>query len=614
MKSFGFLSFILSSIFFFPQQTSNQGIIISLASKTETKPILNDSIRLKYLTKKSDSFFSKGVIDSALVYDRMLLKESFESNNLFYSASASSNLGYYHKEHGQKDSSFYYYNLSKNLYEQADDSLNTGKKLLSLGLLQKNASDFFGAKETLVEAISFLEWIGEKRFLASVYNELATNNKKLLNFEDAVRYYKKAIEITDSRKDETTYKNNLALVYKERGEYIRAISILSSLIRDTILNKKSNDFARILHNYTYCKWKNGKENVLDSFLLALKIRKENQDLRGLISSYTDLSEFYHSQDKNISKAYIDSLSLLAKRIKMPEGELDALIGYFKFDPNNIKYKDRYIFLRDSLYKQELKVKTQFAKMKYDDKLEKERLLALENQTIRQNIILAEEKSQKILFISLTGILLLGSICFFLIWRQRHVREKLNEVYNTEKRISEQLHDCMANDVFGLITQVQRNEHVDSEMLLQKLDNIYYQTRNISHENGAIMTGANFYWELNDLFSSYQDNDCFIILKGLDSIVWDSLQEHKCIALYRSLKELLTNMRKHSKASLVSFQFENLKNSIRISYQDNGIGINQGFQKGIGLKNTENRIRAIGGNSIFGINKNGGMKATISIPN
>ena len=168
--------------------------------------------------------------------------------------------------------------------------------------------------------------------------------------------------------------------------------------------------------------------------------------------------------------------------------------------------------------------------------------------------------------------MLSGVSLYFVLRQRHKKEKLQEVYNTEKRISQDLHDGLANDVFGLMTKIQSKNN-ENEVVLNQLEGIYQTTRQISHENAAIKTGVDFIMELNELISNYQNNDTTIVVKGMRTIDWSQMEEQKCVIIHRSLKELLVNMKKHAQASLVSLQFEKQKNKLIISYTDNGVGFN-----------------------------------------
>ena len=89
---------------------------------------------------------------------------------------------------------------------------------------------------------------------------------------------------------------------------------------------------------------------------------------------------------------------------------------------------------------------------------------------------------------------------------------------------------------------------------------------------------------------------------------------KKITVYRVLQELLVNMKKHSSSSVVILSFKENDNQLEINYTDNGFGVTeeQLLSKN-GLKNVENRIIAIKGNSTFDTTFESGFKVNIRFP-
>ncbi len=71
---------------------------------------------------------------------------------------------------------------------------------------------------------------------------------------------------------------------------------------------------------------------------------------------------------------------------------------------------------------------------------------------------------------------------------------------------------------------------------------------------------------------------------------------------------MTNMKKHSQASLVTLQFEEQKKKISVTYRDNGIGCD--LKYGNGLRNTENRTDLAGCRITFESEINNGFEANI----
>lgn len=574
----------------------------------------NDSLRANLLYSKCNLHLALEEYDSLFTNGKRLVRLAKKSKQNGVQGKYYHLMAYYYRTvRGNLDSSFIYHKRAKNLFSILNDSLQIGRRLLSMGIIQKNQNDFFGAKETLTEALSYLEGGNDERFLASVYNELATNYRKLLNYEDAVTYYQSAIETSPSAEDVLIYFNNKGVVHTEMGEFPKAISFFEFVLDKPLSSKNQKQYARILHNLTYAKWKNGEHNVANDFFRALEIRRKENDRRGQISSYTDLGEYYSKTNPKTANLYLDSVIQLSKKLKTPRAETDALKLLMQLEPKNTVFKDRYIFLKDSLYQQELKVKTQFAKMRYDDQQEKEQILRLEAETLQKQTELAEAKTQQVLYLSLSGLLVIAGTSLYYVLRQRHRKEKLREVYRTEKMISQRLHDELSNDIFGLMANVEQRPDKNTPYLLDGLEKIYRHTRTISHDTREIALGDAFPAELKDELGSFYNTETAVIVKGLEDISWEKLSDEKCIAVHRGLKELLVNMRKHSQASLVAIRFEERKKVLDITYSDNGIGMDPEPKFGVGLKNTVSRIRGVQGKINFDSDMGKGTQIIIEIP-
>ncbi|WP_350293568.1 hypothetical protein [uncultured Croceitalea sp.] len=590
--------------------TSNIKLLNEIIKSYQDK--ISDTVLLQAIWKKSSLFNEMNKQDSVLKYDRLLLQVANNFKNLNYKAKAESYLAYDYREKQLFDSSFYYYQKAKNSYSLIKDSTQIGRKLLEMGKIQYRKNDFYGSKESITEALSFFDKIQDKKYIIWSLNELGNNYAALKDYENAASSYKRAIKMEKDFTNRILYQNNLAVLYAESNNYDNAIEILKKIIVLIPPNFKEEEYARLIHNLAEYKWKLEKTDIIKEYLRALSIRKKSGDKRGLLSSYNSLAEYFMNSNKKKSSKYADTLIRLSKKLGIPKAETDALQILMQIDPNNIRHKNRYIFLKDSLYQQELKVKTQFAKLRYDDQQEKQQLLALEAETAKQETQLAQQKTQKVIFLSLSTLLFMGGSFLYFVLRQRHKKEKLKEVYNTEKRISQELHDGLANNIFGLITKIQSKKNTPQEVL-DSLDTIYTTTREISHKNSAIKTGHLFKEELLDLIETYQDQKTSILTKGIHTINWQHLKEQKCIVLHRSLKELLVNLKKHAKATLVSIQFQEVRNGIKVTYNDNGIGLKSATNKGIGLTHMQSRIQNLDGEFKIYTNKTRGTKIEIILP-
>ena len=191
-----------------------------------------------------------------------------------------------------------------------------------------------------------------------------------------------------------------------------------------------------------------------------------------------------------------------------------------------------------------------------------------------------------------------------------------EGYKTETRISKRLHDELANDVYHVMTFAETqplDDDNNKETLLQNLDTIYRRTRNISKENSVIDTGAHFEFHLKEMMVNFSSPEVNVLINGMSSVPFSTIESPKKIVVYRVLQELLVNMKKHSQCSIVVISFQKIEGKIQINYSDNGIGISNQIVLKNGLQNVENRLATINGTLNFDTTSGKGFKASFGFP-
>lgn len=572
---------------------------------------LNDSLRLLILNRIG--FLSNRVkqTDSAIFYTKKMLKVASADSNKSR-GKAYFKLGIYFSKINQKDSSYYYYNLSKKEYKISKDSIYIVKNLRNISVIESNFGDYISSDFSAVEALKYMK---EKdvNSRAGVYNTLAINYKKRKLYNEALVNYNKAIKLTTNKNYKITCKSNIANIYKEQKNYTKSITILESILKDSITNSITK--ARIIDNLAHIKWLNNpKIDVLKDLNLAKSIREKVNYNYGLITSFSHLSDYFSSTNKALALSYAKKMYALSKKENSADDRLEAINKIVALQPTKEAYKyfKESIAILDSIYQVENKRQYKFAKIKYDYELSEKQKLKFKNTAIENELKAKKEQNQKnnILYISL---LLTSGLVFFIYKRKReHAKQLLQENYNTEIRLAKKLHDELGNDIFNTITKVQ-NPQIQSKEIIKDLDKIYLQTRAISHENDSIETGEKFEDFFSALLSSYNSEECNIILKGLSSLNLNKLNEQKQIVVYRVFNELLVNMKKHSKATLVVLSFQMTKNFLEFKYADNGVGFSN--KKDIfknGLKNVEIRIKSVQGKITFESELKKGLKVNFQI--
>lgn len=516
------------------------------------------------------------------------------------------------------DSAFYYFNKSISLYKKNADSANIVYVLSQIADIQQINGDYYGSKETLTET---LPYIRKKDVYSAYINTLfGIAEKELSNYNDAINYYNASIKDYDDPESKKYNLNNIAVVYINQKKYDKAINLLESATKLKIANKKLQDnIPRIIDNLGYAYFKNGlSEKGLLYMQKSLELRKTYPDDYGSIENSIHLSEFYSETNPQKSKEFALKAYQTATRLHSVDERLEALALLMsnKSVTENTEYAKKFTLLNDSIIKVRNNFKNKFAKIKYDSQKEKDENEKLRLEKTENQLALQRAEYRQFIFFSL--FLFLSVLIFYLrkYYRNKNRIEKLEAAYETEIRISKDIHDELANDVFHAITfsQTQPLENENSkETLIQRLDNIYARVRSISKENNTIDTGINYVQNLKEMLSTYNNETRNIIINSIEKINWDAIDDIKKITIQRILQELMVNMTKHSEASLVVVKFDHDANKIFIDYTDNGKGAKKNKIIKNGLQNMENRILSTKGTITFDTEPDKGFKMKISMP-
>lgn len=512
----------------------------------------------------------------------------------------------------QYQKAYEFYHDSETIFEGQNDSLRTAYNQLKMAEIQQIYNDYYGSEEIITETLTLLENGKEESrpYLFEAYNKLGISYTGLKNYDEAIRYYKKAEQTTQDTLGKKIIENNIALIYLEEKQYAKAIKAFQLLTESKTAQQHSSLLSKAMDNLGFSKFKNDGVSGLDLMDQALAIRTVQADEKGMVYSYLNLSHFHGMKNPKLALNYAQKAYALATKIGAIDHRLQAL--QLLTNLGGRKYNEKYFLLNDSVNNFRVKAKNQFAKMRFDATKErnenKENKWKQEKARIRNLII---------------GFILIGFIILVIMLyfrdKRRHKKEKQKQKqedeYRTETRIAKKLHDELANDIFNTMTFAEIRDLAtpeNKEILLDNLDKIYAQTRNISKENNNIDTGEKYQNNLRDMLSGYGSDEVNIILKEIDGIEWVDIEASKKIVVYRVLQELLVNMKKHSQADIVLISFKKINKKIQINYSDNGVGMgSHAHLSKSGLQNVENRIQSIDGTITFDPTPEKGFKVNFS---
>lgn len=515
------------------------------------------------------------------------------------------------------DSAFYYYLKSTELFKEEGSSPYIAYNLVGMAHIQQTYGDYYSSEETLTEALPYIN--NDLQYRVAAHNLFGIAAKELKNYDDAVRYYSTVLKTVKDSVARVAVLNNIATVYIEQKKYKKAIVLLEPFLKSTILDTLQNKKARIIDNLGFAYYKDNQiPKGLALMNQALAIRTRINDSYGSIESYLHLADYY--QNKDYQKSKVNALYAYYEATKQQsiDERLEAL--EFLMSHNQEKGENSYailfVNLNDSIKKVRNNAKNQFAKIRYDSRKAILESIKYKGQRTETLLELETQKNQKYLFF-FGFVALLGGIAFIInYYKSKTKRERLEASYTTETRISKELHDELANDVFYALTFAETQDlqnPIKKETLLDNLDKIYVRTRNFSKENSPIETGEGFEQNLKEILNSYKSSSTQVIIKNGNPIDWSKVQTEKKIAIQRVLQELMVNMKKYSQASFVVIGFEMEQNTLKIDYSDNGVGFSEKLILKNGLQNAENRIETVNGILTFDSQTNKGFKAKILVP-
>ena len=516
------------------------------------------------------------------------------------------------------DTAFYFFTTSKILFVQEKDSMRAAYPLLMMSMIQRIAGDYSGSEATATESLPFLKH-SDISYSREIYNILGSCYRKLYNYDESLKYYSKALEITQDSLVKCIIINNKASVYIDRSEYSSAISLLENILQSDTVQNHTETKARVLNNLGSAYTHLNDAKAIDFLREALHLREEINDVKGLFSSYYDTGVYYKDKNSKLSEQYAHKAYITAKELNNVEEQiasLKLLINVSQgvdFKLNTLKY----VALQEDLDKTKAKAKNEFAKVKYDSKIVTEENTKLKETKAKNELQIQKDRTTVFVLSITIGFSIVVFMLLMYIRGLRHKKEKMAEAYKTETRIAVKIHDELANDILHIMTLAENTPIYDAdnkEKLIDGLDSIYLRTRNISKENSSIETGNNFAFGLKSMLAEYNTENTNIVLalNNTESVLND-IDESKQVTIYRILQELMVNMKKHSNATLVVVKFIASGKELIINYVDNGKGFDMASTLKNGIKNAENRIFNIKGTITFDTACGSGVKVKLNVP-
>ena len=204
----------------------------------------------------------------------------------------------------------------------------------------------------------------------------------------------------------------------------------------------------------------------------------------------------------------------------------------------------------------------------------------------------------------------------------HARVGELAMFEDRERIARDLHDTVIQRLFatGLslqatISLVDEQRVVDRlETVIRDIDETAREIRSAIFElHTARLPGRSVRQAIIDLCSETERSMGFEPTVRFDGPIDSSLDDIVSDHLLAAVREMLSNVTRHAKASHVSVSIRAHDCWLNAAVSDNGIGIADVVVAGRGLENLQVRARALGGDSNVSMQPGGGTLATWNIP-
>ena len=638
-----FLLFISISVF-----SQNKGLDISIDSIAfyvknakgahkfsylKRAVLLSEELKIDSLLKQTSieyakqSYFTKDTLGltfskNKLLKHYQLKKDSFSLAKAYHLEALN------HKLKNNLDSTFYYFHKSKNISIVLKDSVEIGRRLLSMAIIQVKELDFLGCEITTIEGLKYIEPNKNYRTLISLYQTLGNALGHLNKPQEARSYYLKAKKIakfnTVKHRREKNYLNllsNIGMTYKDEGNFKKAVSLFKEgLNYDSLEIKHPEQYQALLGNVSSIYFIQGKiEKAIEGYKIVLKSRIKTKNRYTQSISHSFLTEAYlKNKEYALAKKHANKGLELAKKTRNNQRVLENLkfLSQLTKGETAKKYLEEYIKLSDSLFTRERNLKNQFAKVRYETEKKNKENVGLKQQNERNELQIKAEKQYKIIGWLVAGVGFLIIVFGVNIASNRRKKllfeAKLLQVEVREKErqeIAKSLHDEVAGDIRMLHLKLAKTNQLKEA---DSLNIIKENVRNLSHQlSSESFDKVVFKDQIINLVSDFFEPKFKIKVNEIDNVNWQEINNAIKRTLFLSLRESIQNSKKHAVAKNIILSFSETKKAVLLEVSDNGKGFNVDEKKnGIGLKNMKERIEEI--NGIFSIESQLEKGTTIKI--
>lgn len=321
--------------------------------------------------------------------------------------------------------------------QEAKDTLTWARSLQVLGSVALSTGDDHLCLKLNYESLPLFEKIGYNDGIARVYNILGLYKSGQNEYDSAISYFNRAMEINRQTPNQTGLmhnRGNLAYLYEKTGRFTVADSIYHLLEYELIKDGDSLNLPVVFADLASVSKKMGKLEDARAYLIkAVNINELTRDTASLGSNYGDLGEtYYNSRQFDSAGFFLRKSYICSGAVNDYEIQCQALMFLIKIDSINFNLKpaitkyEKLLALKDSVFI--IKSRNHLRASELDYENQKKNLL-IESQELQLESVKKLNKLYLSLFIisAIASALVLVSI--FLLFKNNRKKRELfkNEI-------------------------------------------------------------------------------------------------------------------------------------------------------------------------------------------
>jgi len=519
-----------------------------------------------------------------------------------------------------------------------------GESAMMLGEGNYLAGNYKEALRWYFESEKLYNSINDKKGLAELYAEMCVFYVKNKAFKDADSVSKKSIAYSatlNNLNQLASSTNNRGLMFMDSGKIDSAVSSFQSAFN---LYKKLKDKVGMAYSLDYLS---SALSERGSFTKALQVLNESKALRQGMGDKTaeaiainNIGELYLKEKKPAEAAPFFALAIAkAHELKYPDLEIYAYSMLTQTYQQQMKFREAY-----QAQAKYLELNQKFEGEKNTKALQELQTKYETNKKEQQNKLLKEENRTQLIKLSrnrigiyaLLTITVLIIILFYLLYNRYKLKQQtrfdaamleeqrlrsqgiMDAEENERQRLARELHDGVGQMLCAARRQVELNDNGKNEETLKMLDESITEVRDISHTMvPPSILNKSLQQAIEELINRMNNKNQVSIHTNWINTDGLELDKTTTLMLYRGMQEIISNIFRHSGATIVNIEMVNHFTDLTLMIYDDGIGFDKEkllqTGKGLGLKNIQSRIAYIGGSLQIDTIPSKGVTYTIELP-